>query len=82
MLAEPGSLSGMYAAGTFLLESESSANSAGKSMPVSILRTGSETTAPPFADSKRVTKLSWRLGPPTSSHGSQMLYECPKLVRL
>lgn len=52
------------------------------SRPVSSLRAGSVTIDPPAELSKRVTRLNWRVGPPTSSHGIQMLYESPKLVLL
>lgn len=51
-------------------------------MPESSLRAGSVTIEPPAELSKRVTRLNCRVGPPTSSHGIQMLYESPKLVLL
>lgn len=52
------------------------------STPGNSLSDADETTVPPSRPSKRATRLSWTLGPPTLSHGIQTLYEWPILVLL
>jgi hypothetical protein len=42
-------------------------------LPGSSLLTGSETTTPPAVPSNRTTRLTFRVGPRTSSQGNQTL---------
>ena len=43
---------------------------------------GFDIVVPPARPSKRATRLRVRLSPPTLSHGTQTLYEFPRLVLL
>jgi len=45
--------------------------------PGNVLREASDITDSPVVASNRVIRLIWRGGPPTSSQGSQKLYEWP-----
>ena len=45
-------------------------------------RDGFDSAVPPFRPLNRTTRLSVRLSPPTLSHGTQTLYECPRLESL
>lgn len=49
-------------------------------VPGSTCLSDSETIKPPSIGSKRQTRLTSRCSPPTASHGTQKLYECPSLV--